>query len=50
MDDAAKEMLEMVPAEFRRQAVAGTEAYARSMATVPFQSGLWRSTGRKLGF
>ena len=28
-DEAAKEMLEMVLAEFRRQAVEGTEAYAR---------------------
>jgi hypothetical protein len=28
-DAPAKEMLEMVPGEFRRQAVAGTEAYAR---------------------
>jgi len=28
-DAPAKEMLEMVPAEFRQQAVAGTEAYAR---------------------
>jgi hypothetical protein len=28
-DDPAKDMLELVPVEFRRQAVAGTEAYAR---------------------
>ena len=49
-DGPAKEMLEMVPAEFRRQAVAGTEAYAREHGYDSISGRIVEEYRKELGF
>ncbi len=49
-DAPAKEMLDLVPAEFRRQAVAGTEAYARGHGYGSVSSRVVEAYRKELGF
>jgi hypothetical protein len=49
-DDPAKDMLELVPAEFRRQAVAGTEAYARAHGCGSVSGRVVEEYRKELGF
>jgi light-independent protochlorophyllide reductase subunit B len=49
-DQAAREMLEMVPAEFRSQAVSGTEEYARKHNHSRISPEVVESYRKELGF
>jgi light-independent protochlorophyllide reductase B subunit len=49
-DQAAREMLEMVPAEFRSQAVSGTEDYARKHNHPRVSSEVVEAYRKELGF
>jgi hypothetical protein len=49
-DAPAQEMLELVPAEFRRQAVAGTEAYARERGYDSISGRIVEEYRKELGF
>ena len=49
-DEAAKEMLEMVPGEFRQQAVVGTEEYARKHSCQKISSQVVQQYQQELGF
>ena len=49
-DQAAREMLEMVPAEFRSQAVSGTEEYARKRGHKRVSAEVVEAYRKELGF